>query len=369
MGKLDDLKARMGNKIGESMGATRQPAGGAGGGTSRQAPAAAPHDWRDDAGRSANSKVIELSRIVADPGQPRKEFDETSIEELAANIKEFGLLQAIVVRPGPKPGEFTLISGERRTRAARLAGWQTIRAEVMEDKAADEIFLMQLIENLMRADLKPVEQAKAFREVMDAEGSKFPTASKLAAKLGVSEGSISKSLALLELPESVQVRIVKKATDGKGTTGDTITPTLGYEIARAPAEVREALAERVIAERLTVAETAQIVGEMKEAARAEAEAETVEAASPSADQIATAPSPKSATAEQGGEALPSAKHKPVARPLSRVFESGDGLTITARRKKGIQLAKLAAALEAALSEVRAELTATDRTGDTSVAAA
>jgi ParB family chromosome partitioning protein len=107
---------------------------------------------------------LELSAIEPNPDQPRKEFDQERLEELAASIKEHGIVQPIVVRPKGKGYE--IVAGERRWRAARLAGLEKVPALVREFSEAERMEIA-LVENLQREDLNPLEEAEAYRALME----------------------------------------------------------------------------------------------------------------------------------------------------------------------------------------------------------
>lgn len=139
---------------------------------------------------------LPLREIEPDPGQPRKTFDDAALSELAASIAEHGLLQPIAVRPRPTGG-YVIIAGERRWRAARLAGLTEVPVVVRE--ASDEQAMeLALVENLQREDLDPVEQACGIRELMDRCGL---TQEQAAARLGKSRSAVANSLRLMNLPE------------------------------------------------------------------------------------------------------------------------------------------------------------------------
>lgn len=171
--------------------------------------------------------LIRLDRIVADPNQPRSEFDADSLDRLAKSLKERGQLQPIRVRWNEAEGLYVVVIGERRWRAARLAGLESIACVVVPDTATPEELLEdQLIENCVREDLKPVEQARAYRTLMDRLGL---SQRALAEKLSVSQGQVMQALKLLELPSPVQVSI---------DAGD-VPPSVGYEIAKIADPVRQ----------------------------------------------------------------------------------------------------------------------------------
>jgi ParB family chromosome partitioning protein len=145
--------------------------------------------------------------IVPNPQQPRVEFREEELSELVTSVREFGVLQPIVVRPraGAAPGEpqYELIMGERRLRATKLAGRDTIPAVVRN--TADEVMLRDaLLENLHRADLNPLEEASAYQQLLADFGI---TQEQLAERIGRSRPQITNTIRLLKLPESVQRRV------------------------------------------------------------------------------------------------------------------------------------------------------------------
>lgn len=142
--------------------------------------------------------VIKLSNLDPKSDQPRKYFDKTSLEELAASIKENGLLQPILVREGAE-GRYQIIAGERRFRASKLAELTEIPAIILEkdDRVAAEI---SLIENIQREDLNPIEEAMAFRALAEEYGM---TQEELSERVGKSRSAIANSTRLLDLPADV----------------------------------------------------------------------------------------------------------------------------------------------------------------------
>lgn len=142
---------------------------------------------------------VPLEAIVPNPRQPRQQFDEASLAELAASIKSSGLIQPVLLKPGGG-GKYQLIAGERRLRAARMAGLKTIPAIIKE---VDDITQAQiaLIENIHRADLNPLERAAAYRTLISELGL---TQEELAGRLGEDRSSIANYLRLLELAEPVK---------------------------------------------------------------------------------------------------------------------------------------------------------------------
>ncbi|MEV8219779.1 ParB/RepB/Spo0J family partition protein [Microbacterium sp. NPDC077391] len=145
---------------------------------------------------------IDPNSIVPNPRQPRTHFDEDHLAELMHSVREFGVLQPVIVRQNAD-GEYELIMGERRTRAAREAGLTTIPAIVRE--TADEDLLRDaLLENLHRSQLNPLEEASAYQQLLEDFGI---TQEELAARIGRSRPQISNTIRLLRLPLPVQQRV------------------------------------------------------------------------------------------------------------------------------------------------------------------
>lgn len=140
--------------------------------------------------------------IVPNPRQPRTHFDEEDLAELTYSIREFGVLQPVVVRMN-EAGEYELVMGERRTRAARAAGVATIPA-VVRETADDDLLRDALLENLHRSELNPLEEASAYQQLLEDFGI---TQEQLAARIGRSRPQISNTIRLLRLPVPVQQRV------------------------------------------------------------------------------------------------------------------------------------------------------------------
>ena len=183
---------------------------------------------------------IPLDRLDRDPDQPREEFDEGALTRLAESMKAKGQLQPIRVRWDEGRGIFLIICGERRWKAARMAGMATMTAIVQEGTLdPGELLAVQLIENCLREDLRPVEQARAFRRLMETNGW---TVSRVAEELHLSPAHVSKVLAMLDLPETVQAMV----------DAGQLAATTAYEIGKTESPNDQAeLAARVVAEKLT----------------------------------------------------------------------------------------------------------------------
>jgi ParB family transcriptional regulator, chromosome partitioning protein len=153
----------------------------------------------EDAGRSVGVRVIPIDRIEPNPDQPRMVFDAEALHELAASIREHGVLQPILVRPLGE-NRFQLVAGERRWRASREAGHATIPAlvEELDDDTALEI---SIIENLQREDLNPLEEAAMFDRMVHEHGYSIR---KLADKLGKDKGYLENRLRLADAPEEIR---------------------------------------------------------------------------------------------------------------------------------------------------------------------
>lgn len=164
----------------------------------------------DDVETSGSSSIseVELSRIEPNPNQPRREFDPESLEELAASIREIGIVQPISLRQMPG-GTYQIIAGERRYRAANMAGLTSVPAYIrtVEDEAVME---MALIENIQREDLNAIEIALSFRTLIEQYNL---TQEQLSERIGKKRATIANYLRLLKLPAEVQIGLRDKLID------------------------------------------------------------------------------------------------------------------------------------------------------------
>ena len=144
---------------------------------------------------------LELEEISPHPQQPRTRFDDDALEELAASIREVGVLQPVVVRSGDTDGTYFLIAGERRLRAARMAGLATIPAVIRETESDERHLTEALIENVQRKDLSPLEEAAAYRNLMEDFGM---THEQVAGRVGKSRSAVTNMIRLLQLPAAIQ---------------------------------------------------------------------------------------------------------------------------------------------------------------------
>lgn len=189
---------------------------------------------------------LPLDAIVANPNQPRRKFDDAGIAELATSIAELGILQPLLVRD-LGGGTYELIAGERRLRAAHAAGLETVPAIAVE---TDERGSLEraIVENIHRADLNPIEEAAAFRQLIADAGL---TQEELGDRLGKNRVTITNSLRLLDLPTGIQRMLV----DGKLSAGH------GRALLRlSDNPFQERMARRSAEEKLSVRETEEEVG-------------------------------------------------------------------------------------------------------------
>ena len=201
----------------------------------------------DAEGMPASSQYRELpvDAITANPQQPRTVFDPEQLAELAESIREVGLLQPIVVRP-LTPGQYELVMGERRLRAARLAGLTTIPA-IIRPTEAEDLLRDALLENIHRVQLNPLEEAAAYQQLLSDFGC---THEELASRIKKSRPQISNTIRLLKLPPVVQKRVaagVLSAGHARALLGLT------------DAQAMEKLAAKIVAEGLSVRATEEAV--------------------------------------------------------------------------------------------------------------
>ena len=194
--------------------------------------------------RARNFVEVPLDLIVADESQPREHFDEAEITRLAESIRRHGQLAPIRVRQSDDGTRWVVLVGGRRLRACRLAGLERIRVELVERPMTEsDILAEQVVENVVRADLRPVEEGKAYRRLLDLHGSGVEA---LAESLGLEPTTIHHRLGLLRLPEEVAEQV----------DGGAIRATAAYEISKLPdPEAQRALADRVVAEGLDFKDT------------------------------------------------------------------------------------------------------------------
>jgi len=155
-------------------------------------------------------RMVAIDQLAPNPYQPRRSFSDETINELAASIKEHGLIQPLVVRQ--KGSQLMIVAGERRYRAARQAGLEYLPVVTIDDMDDSRMLEIALIENIQREDLNPLETADAYRTLMERWGL---TQNELAARVGKSRAAVANQMRLLTLPDSVKQMI----RDGRLTEG------------------------------------------------------------------------------------------------------------------------------------------------------
>ncbi|MBR2203207.1 MAG: ParB/RepB/Spo0J family partition protein [Prevotella sp.] len=163
-------------------------------------------DVRPQGSSTINEVPIDL--IDANPNQPRREFDEQALQELATSIREIGIIQPITLRQ-TETGRFQIIAGERRWRASQLAGLRAVPAYI-RTIGDESVMEMALVENIQREDLNAIEIALAYQSLLDNEGM---TQEKVSERVGKSRAAIANHLRLLRLPAQIQLALQKKEID------------------------------------------------------------------------------------------------------------------------------------------------------------
>ncbi|HUG70313.1 MAG TPA: ParB/RepB/Spo0J family partition protein [Pirellulaceae bacterium] len=203
-----------------------------------------------DVGRRVirNFGKVDINQVIPDPDQPRVEFSEEAIERLAQSIRDKGQLTPIRVRWSAELEKWIIISGERRWRATRQAELPTIDCYFHEGELAKtEILEQQLIENLLREDLSPMEEARAFQSLMDINQW---NGKQVADALRVPPSKVSRGLSLLELPPDIQ-QLVDRGQ---------IAARTAYEISKLPSEdAQRRLAEQAVAGQLSIDDASNAV--------------------------------------------------------------------------------------------------------------
>jgi ParB family transcriptional regulator, chromosome partitioning protein len=203
----------------------------------------------------APAAQVPIGMVKPNPHQPRNAFDEEGLAELAASIATHGVIQPIVVRGSADSG-YELIAGERRLRAARMAGLTQIPA-VVRDSTSNELLELALVENVQRADLNPIEEASAYRELIDGFGL---THDAVAQRVGKSRVAISNSLRLLDLaPETREAIIAGRITEGHGRALAALTIP----------ELQRAVLQVVLERQLSVRQTEELVRRKRDAGSAQ----------------------------------------------------------------------------------------------------
>lgn len=197
--------------------------------------------------------TVPIEDVAPNPEQPRRHFTEEALAELAASIRQKGILQPIIVREvSDGPAKYQIVAGERRWRAAQLAQLHKVPV-LVRDLDDGEVLEIAIIENIQRADLNPVEEATGYRQLMDRFGH---TQEKLADSLGKSRSHIANILRLLSLPDDVQRLLTEGALSA------------GHARALIPTDAPSDLAQKVVARGLSVRETEKLAKSFAPAAAA-----------------------------------------------------------------------------------------------------
>lgn len=171
--------------------------------------------------------LVPVARLIPNPDQPRRTFDPEALEELAASLQQKGVIQPLIVREIPGSEQFEIVAGERRWRAAQIARLHDLPV-IVRAFSDSEVLEIAIIENIQRADLNAIEEALAYRQLMDRHGH---TQEKIAEALSRSRSHIANLLRLLTLPEDVQV-LVREGKISSGHARALITHSHASELAR-----------------------------------------------------------------------------------------------------------------------------------------
>jgi ParB family chromosome partitioning protein len=309
MSKTDDLRARFGANVEDSIGAEATPVFESN--SDRAGPGRQPRQMGVE--RSKDTARISIDRIVFDPEQPRKTFDTEEHAKLVESLREYGQIQPIRVRWVQAKERFMVMTGERRVRAAREAGLVSIDCVIDERELSPGMRLrIQMVENCVRADVRPIEQAQTMRRMMAEEGL---TQDQLAVVLNMSRSNVVKALSTLKLAPEIQIKV----------DAGVIPVHAGYELSRlASPEAQREIAARVESQGLSVAQTAAVV---RDSARPKVKG-------------------------RGGK---SASKK---RPKMWVFKGSSGLKVTVESRKGFEPEAVRDLLRDALARAEAEASPT-----------
>lgn len=312
MSKLDELRKLAGGNAAESMG-TRAGVPMHGASPPLVAASLAAPDRLRGVARSRSAAEIPIDRIAPDPDQPREEFEAEALQRLTESLRSKGQLQPIRVRWAEEEGQYVIICGERRWRAAGLAGLTTLQCIVAEKPAdAGELLAIQLIENCVREDLRPVEQAKAFRQLADRNGW---STRQIARELGVDQSHVVRSLALLDLPAAVQDQVEQGA----------LPASVAYEVSKlADTDSQVEVAAQAVSQGLNRSEVVATVRRTRSA---------------------TNPGTKG----RGGKVRP--------KPTSATLRTESGCKVTFEHRRGVDSAVIRQALAELLARVDAEANA------------
>ncbi|MEB3223718.1 MAG: ParB/RepB/Spo0J family partition protein [Candidatus Sericytochromatia bacterium] len=202
-------------------------------------------------GGAGDRRKLPLEKLVPNPDQPRRFFDAAALDELAASITVHGLLQPILVRPHPREaGRWQIVAGERRWLAAGAAGLVEVPVVVREldDRTALEL---GLVENVLREDITPLEEARALKGLLDATGWSY---TQLGERLGKNKAWVDHRVRLLKMPTVVQEALERQVATPEGKLLRPFSPRHAGVVVQAPEAEQTTLIEAVIADGLSVAE-------------------------------------------------------------------------------------------------------------------
>jgi len=195
---------------------------------------------------ASETSSIAIDAVRPNPYQPRTEWDEDRLQELAESIKTHGLIQPLIVSVGREADTYVLIAGERRLRAARLAGMSSVPV-VVKDVAPQALLELALVENLVRADLSPLEEAQAYRQLIEDFGL---TQAAVAERVGRSRVSVTNTLRLLNAPDEIKAALA----------GGQITEGHARALLALPTAIDQISAlDDVVAKSLSVRQTEELV--------------------------------------------------------------------------------------------------------------
>ena len=209
---------------------------------------------RKTAGQKSGAMIVKISSVEPNINQPRKQFDEDALLELSESIKQYGILQPLLV--SDKKDYYEIIAGERRWRAAKLAGLKEVPV-IVKEFSEQELVEISLIENIQREDLNPVEEAKAYKRLIDEFNLKQD---EVADRVGKSRTAVTNSMRLLKLTDKVQQMLIDEMI------------TAGHAraiLAISDKEKQETVAMKVFDEKLSVRETESLVKRMLETPKTE----------------------------------------------------------------------------------------------------
>ena len=197
---------------------------------------------------AAGFKNIDLDKIEANPYQPREEFNQTELAELAESIKANGVIQPIILTPNEEG--YYLVAGERRWRAAKLAGLEEIPS-IIQEMAPEKMMELALIENIHREDLNPLEESRAYQKLIEEFDL---TQAELAERLGKSRSTITNSLRLLKVAKEVQTKLLE---------GDLSSGQVRALAGLSKEEDQREVMDKVITKDMNVRQTESLVAEIK----------------------------------------------------------------------------------------------------------